>query len=294
MKTNDHLEPAGDYDRVAAAIRYLDEHVGEQPLLEELAAHLHLSPFHLQRLFKRWAGVSPKRFLQFLTIAHARQALQDSQSLLDTAFAVGLSSPSRLHDLFVSVEAVTPAEYRAGGKGLSIQYGFHPTPFGEALLATTERGICGLYFVVDGDRAGALADLKANWPGADLSPAPDETRPVAEQVFYPANGRSRRPLTLLLKGTNFQLKVWEALLRIPAGTVCTYGDLARLVGSPGAAQAVGQALGRNGIAYLIPCHRVIRNIGALTDYRWGATRKKALFAWEAGRREGEAVEPAAV
>ena len=290
-ETND---PLSDYGRVAAAIRYLEANVEHQPTLDDLAAHLNLSPYHLQRLFKRWAGVSPKRFLQFLTISHARQLLADSHSTLETTFELGLSSPSRLHDLFVAVEAVTPAEYRSQGAGLEIAYGFHPTPFGEALLAMTDRGLCALYFVGDGDRANAVRDLAANWPQATLIEAPEKSRAAVKQIFFPAALEQRKPLTLLLKGTNFQLKVWEALLRVPPAAVCTYGDLARWIGSPRAAQAVGQAVGRNAIAYLIPCHRVIRSSGETSDYRWGGERKKALLAWESGRQRAAEQTQAAV
>jgi len=279
---------ANDYQLVAAAIAWLEVNRLEQPSLDDLAAHLAISPYHLQRIFKRWAGISPKRFLQFLTVEHAKQLLADSHSLLDTAYATGLSGPSRLHDLFVSVQAMTPGEFKAGGKGLTVRYGIHPTPFGDCLLATTERGVCDLRFLAGAasdDRAaaeiGALAD---RWPAADLHEDSPATQPLVARIFAEA-GQPSAPLPLLLAGTNFQIKVWEALLRIPPGRVCTYEDIAHDLGQPTAARAVGGAVGANNIAYLIPCHRVIRKSGVIQDYRWGSTRKKAMLGWEAARFE---------
>jgi AraC family transcriptional regulator of adaptative response/methylated-DNA-[protein]-cysteine methyltransferase len=280
-----------DYQLIAAAIAYLEENHQGQPSLEELAEHLAVSPYHLQRLFTRWAGISPKRFVQFLTVEHAKQLLADSHTLLETAYATGLSGPGRLHDLFVGVEAMTPGEFKLGGRGLTIRYGFHATPFGECLLATTERGICGLTFVGDEDE---LANLHGRWPAAHLVEDSQGTAGVAQRIFgpgllaahheepSPSNGA---PLRLLLAGTNFQIKVWDALLRIPPGSVCTYEDIAQRIGQPSAARAVGGAVGSNAIAYLIPCHRVIRKSGVIRDYRWGATRKKALLTWEAAQVE---------
>lgn len=279
------VEAAQDYRLIAEAIAYLETNHRRQPSLEELAAHLALSPFHLQRLFKRWAGISPKRFVQFLTVEHAKELLARSHDLLHAAYETGLSGPGRLHDLFVSVEAMTPGEFKLGGRGLMIRYGFHPTPFGECLLATTPRGICGLNFVGETGRRGELAALQARWPAATLVEDQASTGEVAAQVFAPVPDKQTAQTRLLLAGTNFQLKVWEALLRIPAGSVCTYEDVAHWIGQPSAARAVGGAVGSNAIAYLIPCHRVIRKSGVMRDYRWGATRKKAILGWEAAMEE---------
>jgi AraC family transcriptional regulator of adaptative response/methylated-DNA-[protein]-cysteine methyltransferase len=286
------LEAVDDYRLVAAAIAYLEANHRSQPSLEELAAHLALSPFHLQRLFKRWAGISPKRFVQFLTVEHAKQLLAESYNLLDAAYATGLSGPGRLHDLFVAVEAMTPGEFKLGGRGLTIRYGFHTTPFGECLLAVTTRGICGLNFVGPGRRKGELDGLVARWPAAYLVEDPDVTAPLVRSIFAErepgaGNGTQRQnTLRLLLAGTNFQVKVWEALLRIPPGSACTYEDVARWIGQPSASRAVGGAVGANAIAYLIPCHRVIRKSGVIRDYRWGSTRKKAILGWEAAHTVG--------
>jgi AraC family transcriptional regulator, regulatory protein of adaptative response / methylated-DNA-[protein]-cysteine methyltransferase len=282
-----------DYDLIEKAIRYLETNFREQPTLEELAAHLHLSPYHLQRTFRRWAGISPKRFLQFLTVAYAKQLLAESRSVLETTYEAGLSSPSRLHDLFVTLEAVTPGEFKAQGAGMRLAYGFHDSPFGECLLAASERGIAALSFVTEGDRAGALTAVQSQWPGAEWQEDEAVTRPLVEQIFpvREENGLSpgerdngRNQLTLFVRGSNFQVKVWEALLRIPPGYACTYQDIARQIGKPKASQAVGNAVGANSIAYLIPCHRVIRKSGVLGDYRWQPARKKAMLGWEAAQR----------
>lgn len=280
-----YAEQTTDYQRIAAAIAYLEEHHQEQPGLDELAAHLGLSPYHLQRIFTRWAGISPKRFLQYLTVEHAKQLLAESHNLLDVTYETGLSSPGRLHDLFVTVEAMTPGEFKQGGGGLDIVYGVHDTPFGHCLLAMTERGICGLSFLNGGGQDEELAALQARWPHARLAWGPDETAPVVARVFGDPAVAETQPISLLLTGTNFQIRVWEALLRLSAGSVCTYEDVAHAIGQPSAARAVGAAVGANHVAYLIPCHRVIRKSGVIQDYRWGATRKKAMLGWEAARRE---------
>ena len=278
-----------DYIRIERAIQFLDTHAREQPTLAEVAAHVGLSEFHFQRLFTRWAGISPKRFLQFRTVERARQLLAEQRSVLDATYEAGLSSPSRLHELFVAVEAVTPGEYKSGGEGLAIAFGVHDTPFGAALVAACERGVCGLAFLDDASDAGrraAVAELEARWPRAELRHAPTATRRVVERIFTPRVARRAEPLGVVLKGTNFQLKVWEALLRVPPGAVTTYEELARAVGAPGATRAVGTALGRNPVAYLIPCHRVIRKSGTLGDYRWGAGRKRVMLGWEMARAAG--------
>ena len=272
-----------DYQRIEKAILYLEQNFREQPDLGEVARVVHLSEYHFQRLFRRWAGISPKRFLQFLTVEYAKKLLEESQSLLDTSYESGLAGPGRLHDLFVSTEAVTPGEFKKKGVGLKITYGVHPSPFGDCLLAVTERGICGLAFVRPGQRAEVLRELKSKWEGAEFSEDPGATGCIVERIFRPANSHAKRPLTLLLKGTNFQIKVWEALLRIPMGLVVSYEDLGARIGRPGASRAVGNAVGKNPIAFLIPCHRVIRKVGTFGDYHWGAARKKAMLAWEAAR-----------
>ncbi|MEJ2470958.1 MAG: bifunctional helix-turn-helix domain-containing protein/methylated-DNA--[protein]-cysteine S-methyltransferase [Desulfuromonadales bacterium] len=276
-----------DYQRIALAIGYLEQHVLRQPSLEEVAGHVGLSPWHFQRLFKRWAGVSPKRYLQYLTLQHAKQWLQQSASVLDTALAVGLSGPGRLHDLFVTVDAVTPGEFKAAGKGLQVCYSFQPTPFGEALLAETSRGLCHLAFVDSGDHSAALEDLQQRWPRAILVEDTDTGRAAVRQIFAEPGPPAGTPIKLFLKGTNFQLKVWEALLKIPFGTVVSYGALAGALGQKHAQRAVGTAVGRNPVAGLIPCHRVLRASGALGGYRWGTARKKALLAWEACRLDND-------
>ncbi len=278
-----------DYERIAQAIRYLEANFQAQPTLEELADHLYLSPFYTQRLFKRWAGISPKRFLQYLTLKHARQLLEESHSVLDAALDSGLSGTSRLHDLFVNIEAVTPAEYKRMGAGLKITYGFHPTPFGECLLASTDRGICGLWFTDTLGRDGTLTELEAKWPGAKLVRNEDVTSGFVARIFahtqpdFEPTSPPEQPLNLLIRGTNFQLQVWQALLKIPAGTVCTYGQIAEMIDQPKAVRAVGTAIGKNGIAWLIPCHRVIRKNGETQNYRWGGVRKKAILIHEWGK-----------
>lgn len=275
---------SSDYQLIAAAISYLEANHRSQPSLEELAEHVSVSPFHLQRLFKRWAGISPKRFVQFLTVEHAKQLLAESRTMLDAAYETGLSGPGRLHDLFINVEAMTPGEFKLGGHGLTIQYGFHATPFGECLLASTERGICGLSFVGQPGREAELEALRVRWPAAELLENAETTAAVVDKIFAPEQG-SEDAVRLLLAGTNFQIKVWEALLRIPAGALVSYDDVARQIGAAGASRAVGAAVGDNPIAWLIPCHRVIRKTGAFSDYHWGRPRKLAMIGWEAAGRE---------
>jgi len=271
-----------DYQRIARAIAYLEEHATEQPSLEEVADFIGLSPFHFQRLFSAWAGVSPKRFLQYLTVENAKRLLRQSESVLGAACEVGLSGPGRLHDLFVGVEAVTPGEYKQFGRDLRIDYGFHPTPFGDCLIAVTERGICALRFV-DTERRQVLDELRNEWAESDLTENAERTAPLITRIFAAPGMEQGAPLRLLLKGTNFQLKVWQALLKIPEGRVASYGALARALGHPQAHRAVGSAVGRNPLAYLIPCHRVLRANGELGGYRWGTTRKRAILAREAAR-----------
>lgn len=275
-----------DYQRIEQALDYLTEHFREQPRLAEVAAQLGLSEHHFQRLFSRWAGVSPKRFLQYLTAEYARSLLQNSHSVLDAAFAAGLSGGGRLHDLTVNLHAVTPGELQSRGAGLRIGYGSHPTPFGDCLLAATSRGICALSFHNPTELEAALAELRQRWAGARFEADPAATAALTAQIFASNPGEQPGPLHLLVQGTNFQLRVWEALLRLPAGTATSYGDLAERIGAPRAARAVGSAVGQNPIAYLIPCHRVIRASGVLGEYRWGSLRKQALLGWEAAQSKG--------
>jgi AraC family transcriptional regulator of adaptative response/methylated-DNA-[protein]-cysteine methyltransferase len=268
-----------DYLRIEQAIQYLENHYKDQPGLEEVAANIGLSEYHFQRLFTRWAGVSPKRFLQFLTKEGAKELLDQSENLLDTTHQVGLSSLGRLHDLFVTAEAVTPGEYKSRGAGLTIRYGVHPTPFGKCLIATTERGICHLGFVQT--REGeAIDQLVAEWQQAQMIEDYKSTVSLIEPIFDLRYNHHGKPLNILLRGTNFQLKVWEALLQVPAGTVTTYEGIATRIGKPNATRAVGTAIGHNPIAVLIPCHRVIRKVGEFGNYRYGNLRKKALLARE--------------
>ncbi len=277
-----------DYQRIEQAIQYLSQNFQDQPNLTDLAHHLSLSPHHLQRLFKRWAGISPKRFLQFLTIDYAREQLRQSQSVLTTTYQAGLSSPGRLHDLFVTVDAVTPGEFKSQGDSLEIFYGFHPSPFGLCLLALTGRGICHLAFLDETKESQILAitELQSAWSRARLSEDVRKTQPVLAQIFIRADQPSsamKQSVNLLLKGTNFQLKVWEAVLNIPLGRMCSYGDIAKHLGQPRAARAIGRAVSQNPIAYLIPCHRVIHQVGRFGHYQWGPNRKMALLGWEAAQ-----------
>jgi AraC family transcriptional regulator, regulatory protein of adaptative response / methylated-DNA-[protein]-cysteine methyltransferase len=277
QSTNKQL--ADDYLRIEQAILYLENHYTDQPELVEVAEQIGLSEYHFQRLFTRWAGVSPKRFLQFLTKEGAKELLDRSENLLETTNQVGLSSLGRLHDLFVTTEAVTPGEYKSRGAGVTIRYGIHPTPFGKCLVATTERGICHLSFVrtSEGD---AVDRLVADWQQAKMIEDHSSTVGLIEPIFDLRYCQRGKPLSVHLRGTNFQLKVWEALLQVPAGEVTTYAGIASRIGKPYATRAVGTAVGHNPIAVLIPCHRVIRKVGDFGNYRYGAVRKKALLARE--------------
>jgi AraC family transcriptional regulator of adaptative response/methylated-DNA-[protein]-cysteine methyltransferase len=269
-----------DGTRVERAIRYLEANRREQPDLAEVANAVGLSEYHFQRLFSRWAGVSPKRFLQYLTAEHARRLLDGSRSVLDAALDAGLSGPGRLHDLVVNVHALSPGEAKRRGEGITMRYGYHPSPFGECLLAETERGISGLAFVTDAGREEALDDLAGRWPRAKMTRNDRATRATAQRVFADSG-----EIALDVRGTNFQIRVWEALLRVPEGALTTYSGLARHLGAPKAARAVGSAVAMNPVSYLIPCHRVIRSTGVFGNYRWGAARKKAMVGWEAARAE---------
>jgi AraC family transcriptional regulator of adaptative response/methylated-DNA-[protein]-cysteine methyltransferase len=279
MNTMEQL--AEDYARVERAIGFIEREALRQPGLEEVAAAVGLSEFHFQRLFSRWVGISPKRFLQFVTKGHARKLLEESRDILSAAYETGLSSPSRLHELFVTCEAVTPGEVKRRGEGLSIAYGFHPSPFGRCLLAVTQRGICGLSFVQEAPEETLVGSLQARWPGARLTLDPCSTAATVERVFSFDTPPEQAPLHLYVRGTNFQIQVWEALLRIPLGRAVTYEDIARHIGMPGASRAVGNAVGSNPIPFLIPCHRVLRKMGEFGNYGEGPLRKKAILGWEA-------------
>ncbi|HCZ13535.1 MAG TPA: methylated-DNA--[protein]-cysteine S-methyltransferase [Accumulibacter sp.] len=267
------------YETVARAIRFVRQHRPYQPGLQEIAEHVGVSPFHLQRTFSVWAGISPKRFLQYLTSAHARSLLRAQNDVLATAYATGLSGPGRLHDLLVACDAVTPGEVRSLGEGLRITYGFAATPFGRVIAGNTPRGLCHLQFTASDQGTDAIALLQSEWPHASLQRDDEALSETIGRVFSVVEGQ--RPLHLLLRGTNFQIKVWEALINIAPGNVVSYRTLATLIDHPRAQRAVGSALARNRLAVLIPCHRVIRENGDIGNYRWGSERKHALLAVEA-------------
>lgn len=273
-----------DYERIAEAIRFIVSRVNSQPSLQEIAAHLHLSPFHFQRLFCRWTGVTPKRFLQVLTLERAKQLLMESKPVLDVAESLGLSSGSRLYDHFVHLEAVTPGEYKQAGAGLAIGYATHDTPFGKAFIATTPRGICSFSFLQSMGIDEQLNALQKKWPQAMLQENHQRTLAIVKAMF---DGKQKpdRPLSLHVAGTNFQINVWKALLQIPPATVTSYTQVATAIGHPKSARAVGTAIGANPIAFLIPCHRVIQQSGRLGGYHWGETRMHAIHAWESARYE---------
>ncbi|WP_339330968.1 methylated-DNA--[protein]-cysteine S-methyltransferase [Aeromonas hydrophila] len=273
-----------DYARIADAIRFIASQVARQPTLDEIAAHVHLSPFHFQRLFSRWAGVTPKRYLQVLTLERAKALLQESRPLLEVADTLGLSSGSRLYDHFVQLEAVTPGEYKQRGAGLVIDHGVHDTPFGQAFIALTPRGMCNFSFLDDHAPQTPLAALAQSWPEAELREAPSRTQGVIHTMFDGSKAPDR-PISLHVSGTNFQISVWRALLQIPPAKVVSYAQVASAVGNPKAARAVGLAVGANPVALMIPCHRVIQQNGKLGGYHWGETRKQAIHAWEAARYE---------
>ncbi len=270
-----------DYYRIEKAIVYIKENVNQQPALADVAESVHLSEFHFQRMFSRWAGISPKRFLQFITKEYAKKLLRNARSVMDTAYDIGLSGGSRLHDLFVVCEAVTPGEFKRGADGLQIFYGCHPSPFGYCLLGATERGVCYLEFQPDGRKNPSIQGIRKRWPNADIVLKPKKSQALVKKIFdfNPASGSA--PLSLYVKGTNFQIKVWEALLKIPLGKMVTYEDVARQIRRPKAARAVGNAVGQNPIPFLIPCHRVIRKMGEFGNYGGGKERKKAMLGWEA-------------
>ncbi|HZP70125.1 MAG TPA: methylated-DNA--[protein]-cysteine S-methyltransferase [Pseudolabrys sp.] len=273
---------AADYDIVRRAIAHIRGNWRAQPEIDVIASAAGVSPTELHHLFRRWCGLTPKAFLQALTLDRARELLRSSASVLDTAYEVGLSGPGRLHDLFVTHEAMSPGEWKAGGEGLTITYGFHPCPFGMALVMTTPRGLAGLALADAGKERSALRDMKSRWPRAHYVEDFAATAATARRIFDPALWRKNQPLRVVLIGTDFEIRVWERLLDIPMGRLTTYSDLAARAGSPKAARAVGAAVGRNPICFVVPCHRVIGKSGELTGYHWGLTRKRAILGWEAG------------
>ena len=276
-------EAAADYDVVRCAIGHIRGHWREQPEIETIAEAAGVTPTELHHLFRRWAGITPKAFLQALTLDGARQLLRDSASVLDATYEVGLSGPGRLHDLFVTHEAMSPGEWKAGGEGLKIRYGFQPSPFGTAVVMATDRGLAGLALADAGKERGALADMKRRWPKAAYVEDAGATAPLARRIFDPSQWRPEQPLRVVLIGTDWEVRVWEALLHIPVGRLATYSGIAGKVRKPAAARAVGTAVGKNPICFVVPCHRVVGKSGELTGYHWGLTRKRAMLGWEAGQ-----------
>jgi len=274
---------AADYEVVRRAIGHIRGHWREQPEIETIAEAAGVTPTELHHLFRRWAGITPKAFLQALTLDGARRLLRDSASVLDATYEVGLSGPGRLHDLFVTHEAMSPGEWKAGGEGLTMRYGFHASPFGTALVMATDRGLAGLALADTGKERAALADMKRRWPKADYVEDFVATAPLAKRIFDSAQWREDQPLRVVLIGTDFEVRVWEALLHIPMGKLATYSDIAGKIAAPKAARAVGAAVGKNPICFVVPCHRVVGKSGELTGYHWGLTRKRAMLGWEAGQ-----------
>ena len=270
-----------DYKIVCSVLEHLSLNFREHPSLETLGELTGLSQTQLQKTFTRWAGISPKGFVQALTLDYAKKLLDDGNSLLDTSYELGLSGSGRLHDLFITHEAMSPGEYKSKGAGLKIQYGFHPSPFGVALIMITDRGLAGLAFVDDSTKA-AYDDMIQRWPNAEYVEDTESTHPYAQRIFDKSRWNPKQPLRIVLLGTDFQIRVWQGLLKIPLGTASTYSALAKDVGNPKASRAVGAAVGRNPISFVVPCHRIIGKSGDLTGYHWGLTRKRAMLGWEAG------------
>lgn len=277
------VDPVADYRLVTRAIGLVHRNFRDQPEVEEIAAAVGVTPPQLHRLFQRWAGLSPKAFLQAVTLDAARRLLDQSASLLDTTYEVGLSGPGRLHDLFVTHEAMTPGDYKAKGEGLVMRHGFHPSPFGTAVVIATDRGLAGLAFADPGEERPALDDMTRRWPKATHLRDDAATEPLARRIFEADHWRPEQPLAVVLIGSDFEVRVWRTLLSIPMGRATTYADIARSIGKPAAARAVGAAVGRNPISFVVPCHRVIGRSGDLTGYHWGLTRKRAMLGWEAGK-----------
>jgi AraC family transcriptional regulator, regulatory protein of adaptative response / methylated-DNA-[protein]-cysteine methyltransferase len=275
--------PCDDYDLVRKAIAYISEHWRAQPEVEAIAHAVGATSDDLHHVFRRWAGLTPKAFLQALTIDHARSLLRDSASVLDAAYEVGLSGPGRLHDLFVTHEAMSPGEWKTGGAGLTVRYGFHPSPFGNALVMATDRGLAGLAFADPGEEQASLVDMRQRWPRATYVEDTGGTAAMARRIFDSSLWRADQPLRVVMIGTDFEVRVWETLLSIPMGRASTYSDIARKLGKPNASRAVGAAVGKNPVSFVIPCHRVLGKSGDITGYHWGLTRKRAMLGWEAGR-----------
>jgi AraC family transcriptional regulator of adaptative response/methylated-DNA-[protein]-cysteine methyltransferase len=274
---------AADYDVVRRAIGHIRGHWREQPEIDAIAEAAGVTPTELHHLFRRWAGLTPKAFLQALTLDGARQLLRDSASVLDATYEVGLSGPGRLHDLFVTHEAMSPGEWKSGGEGLTVFFGFHPSPFGSALVMATERGLAGLAFADPGEERAALADMKARWPRAAYVEDSARTAAIARRIFDSSQWQQDKPLRVVLIGTDWEVRVWETLLQIPMGRLTTYSDIASKIRKPAAARAVGAAVGKNPVSFVVPCHRVVGKSGDLTGYHWGITRKRAMLGWEAGQ-----------
>lgn len=272
-----------DYDSVRRAIAFISERWRDQPSIDAIAAAASVTPDELHQLFRRWAGLTPKAFMQALTLDHAKNLLRDSASVLDAALDSGLSGPGRLHDLFVTHEAMSPGEWKSGGEGMVLRYGWHQSPFGTAVVIASERGLAGLAFADPGEEEDALADMQRRWPKATYVPDQAGTAAMAQRIFQPTQWRAEQPLRVVLIGTDFEVRVWETLLKIPMGRATTYSDIAARLGSPKASRAVGAAVGKNPISFVVPCHRVLGKSGALTGYHWGITRKQAMLGWETGR-----------
>ena len=275
-------EAEQDYQVVRHTLEHITENWRDQPSLDQLAKKVDLQPIQLQRVFSRWAGLTPKQFLQAITLDHAKALLRDSASVLDTTYEVGLSGSGRLHDLFVTHEAMTPGAYRNRGAGLFIYYGFHPSPFGEALVMITENGLAGLAFADAGEEQSALEDMCSRWPAATFLEDQKATASYASRIFNPSLWQEETPLKIVLIGTDFEIRVWQTLLKIPMGRATTYSDIASTLGKPSAARAVGTAVGKNPISFVVPCHRVLGRTGNLCGYHWGLTRKRAILGWESG------------
>ncbi|MEQ1941340.1 methylated-DNA--[protein]-cysteine S-methyltransferase [Mesorhizobium sp. VNQ89] len=284
--SRDVTPEGGDYEIVRRVIEKISLDYRDQPSLETLADDVGLTPTALQKLFTRWAGLSPKAFLQAVTLDHARRMLDSGLPLLETSFELGMSGPGRLHDLFVTHEAMSPGDYKTRGAGLVIRYGYHISPFGLALVMATDRGLAGLAFCDPGEERAAFADMSGRWPNASFVEDMGATGPYAARIFNPSRWRADQPLHVVMIGTDFQVRVWQALLRIPMGKVRSYGAIAGEIGSPSASRAVGAANGANPISFVVPCHRAIGKSGDLTGYHWGLTRKRAILGWEAGQLSG--------
>jgi AraC family transcriptional regulator of adaptative response/methylated-DNA-[protein]-cysteine methyltransferase len=281
MKINTNTQQSDDFQRIEKAIQFIEENFKSQPTLNQMAQSVHLSKYHFDRLFKRWAGISPIQFMRFITLDYTKQRLAESKSLLETALDAGLSGTSRLHDLFITFEAMTPGDFKKQGLELQISYGVCDSPFGACLLATTKRGICYFGFINSGRLSESLGQLFDTWPSSEYNENPNAVCPIVHSIFRIDHQKRARPFNLQIKGTNFQINVWKALLNIPRGCVVSYQDIASYIGHPRAFRAVANAIAINPIAYLIPCHRVIAKSGKIHQYRWGASRKKALIGWEA-------------